>query len=139
MVLIVTGAVVTTIVAPPVGATVITGAAGAGMGVAGAGVTGATTGGIVGGTVVGGLTNIVTGSATLPAMTAMAGMGPAGLVGIGMMGADDDGLSWDCWKPVLHDKSTAPSSGMPMKEVSKNNINQYNYAHCTHFMVLGFI
>jgi len=37
-----------------------------------------------------------------------------------MLGADTDGLSWDCWKPVLHDKSTAPSSGMRMKEVASD-------------------
>jgi hypothetical protein len=34
-----------------------------------------------------------------------------------MLGAAEDGLSWDCWKPVLHDTSLAPSSGMLLKEV----------------------
>lgn len=105
------------LVAPPSGAAAIGVGANIALGSAGAGITGATTGGIVGGAVAGGVTNVVAGSATLPAMGAMAAMGPVGWIGIGMMGADNDGLSWDCWKPVLHDKSTAPSSGMPMKEV----------------------
>merc|ERR1712107_279101 len=64
-----------------------------------------------------GVTGVVTGGATVPAMTAMAAMGPVGWVGIAMLGADTDGLSWDCWKPVLHDESATPSSGKPMKEV----------------------
>lgn len=117
MVLIGVGTAVATVVAPPAGAAAIGVGANIALGSAGAGITGATTGGIVGGAVAGGVTNVVAGSATLPAMGAMAAMGPVGWIGIGMMGADNDGLSWDCWKPVLHDKSTAPSSGMPMKEV----------------------
>jgi len=64
-----------------------------------------------------GVTGVVTGGATVPAMTAMAAMGPVGWAGIAMLGADTDGLSWDCWKPVLHDESATPSSGKPMKEV----------------------
>ena len=101
---------------------------GAGMSAAGAGLTGATAGGIAAGTAAGATTGVVAGGATVPAMGAMAAMGPVGWVGCAMLGADTDGLSWDCWKPVLHDKSTAPSSGMRMKEVRKkedmHNINQ---------------
>jgi len=92
------------------------------LGIAGAGLTGATAGGIAAGTVattaVGATTgaSVVLGGATIPAMTTMTAMGPIGWIDVGLLGADTDGLSWDCWKPVLHDKSTAPSSGMPMKE-----------------------
>eukprot|EP00928_Gymnodinium_smaydae_P066936 TRINITY_DN4989_c1_g1_i1.p1 TRINITY_DN4989_c1_g1~~TRINITY_DN4989_c1_g1_i1.p1 ORF type:complete len:200 (+),score=33.37 TRINITY_DN4989_c1_g1_i1:74-601(+) len=39
-----------------------------------------------------------------PFFTAMA-MAPV------VVGADADALTWDCWKPILHEKSTAPSRG----------------------------
>merc|ERR1739838_777573 len=33
-----------------------------------------------------------------------------------VLGADSDGISWDCWKPLFHDTSSAPSNGMPLAE-----------------------
>merc|ERR550534_215320 len=46
------------------------------------------------------------------AMTASAVAGAA--AGIIVLGADSDGISWDCWKPLFHDTSSTPSNGIPL-------------------------
>jgi hypothetical protein len=30
-------------------------------------------------------------------------------------------ITWDCWKPLLHDESTTPSRGMLLKEVIQDS------------------
>eukprot|EP00928_Gymnodinium_smaydae_P082087 TRINITY_DN654_c5_g1_i1.p1 TRINITY_DN654_c5_g1~~TRINITY_DN654_c5_g1_i1.p1 ORF type:complete len:176 (-),score=21.64 TRINITY_DN654_c5_g1_i1:82-609(-) len=34
-----------------------------------------------------------------------------------VVGADVDALTWDCWKPILHDTSVAPSRGRLLTDV----------------------
>merc|ERR1712203_158339 len=55
-------------------------------------------------------------------------MGSAGAIaatvgaaaGIVVLGADDDGISWDCWKPLFHGESSEASKGLPLSEVLAN-------------------
>jgi len=61
-----------------------------------------------------GPTTVAIATTTGPACVAA---GPFGLAACALLGAAEDGLSWDCWKPVLHDSSPTPSSGMMLKEV----------------------
>ena len=44
--------------------------------------------------------------------------GPVGLVVLGAdTGSSGSGITYDCWKPVIHDESTEPSNGMLLKDV----------------------
>eukprot|EP00928_Gymnodinium_smaydae_P080882 TRINITY_DN6449_c0_g1_i3.p1 TRINITY_DN6449_c0_g1~~TRINITY_DN6449_c0_g1_i3.p1 ORF type:complete len:106 (-),score=19.94 TRINITY_DN6449_c0_g1_i3:36-326(-) len=40
-------------------------------------------------------------------------------MGIMTIGADADGpaVTWDCWKPILHETSTAPSRGRLLADI----------------------
>ena len=44
------------------------------------------------------------------AISGAVALGPVGLIALGAE-TDDKGLTWDCWKKVLHDSSSSPSSG----------------------------
>merc|ERR1739845_147113 len=55
---------------------------------------------------------IAAGGWGIGAISAVAGAA----AGIVVLGADSDGISWDCWKPLFHDTSSAPSNGMPLAE-----------------------
>lgn len=37
--------------------------------------------------------------------------------GLAILGADETGTTFDCWKPVLHDTSAEPSNGKILKDV----------------------
>eukprot|EP00928_Gymnodinium_smaydae_P016973 TRINITY_DN1644_c0_g1_i2.p1 TRINITY_DN1644_c0_g1~~TRINITY_DN1644_c0_g1_i2.p1 ORF type:complete len:186 (+),score=28.18 TRINITY_DN1644_c0_g1_i2:74-631(+) len=34
-----------------------------------------------------------------------------------IVGADADGVTWDCWKPILHETSAAPSRGRLLTDI----------------------
>ena len=56
---------------------------------------------------------------TLTSLTAF--LSPVGLaLGLAFFGAEHDNatiVSWDCWKPLLHDRSQEPSHGRPVHRV----------------------
>eukprot|EP00928_Gymnodinium_smaydae_P083668 TRINITY_DN668_c3_g1_i3.p1 TRINITY_DN668_c3_g1~~TRINITY_DN668_c3_g1_i3.p1 ORF type:complete len:228 (-),score=23.99 TRINITY_DN668_c3_g1_i3:528-1130(-) len=78
------------------------GGAAAGAAVAGVGAGGASAGGVSAG-------------AAVATVAATAGKVALSTLGVGFItvGAEADGMAvtWDCWKPILHDRSTAPSRG----------------------------
>ena len=85
----------------------ITGAAG---GTAGAVATGA----VAGATSAAGVGGTGTGIAAALGI----GSGPVGWIVLGTeTGSDGSGITYDCWKPVLHDTSVEPSTGMLLKDV----------------------
>eukprot|EP00928_Gymnodinium_smaydae_P051592 TRINITY_DN3515_c0_g3_i1.p1 TRINITY_DN3515_c0_g3~~TRINITY_DN3515_c0_g3_i1.p1 ORF type:complete len:204 (+),score=24.23 TRINITY_DN3515_c0_g3_i1:81-692(+) len=81
--------------------------AAAGTAVAGAGAAAATTG-------------LATAAQNLWTVNKIASLSTLG-VGMGVLtvGADLDGaaVEWDCWKPILHETSTAPSRGRLLKDI----------------------
>ncbi len=116
------GAAVGVISAAGTGASVA-GAAGAGA------VAGAVGGSIAGGAgvaaVAGGATGAATGAATAAAVTSASagasGLATAGGIAAGPIGwiilGTDEFYTFDCWKQVVHDESTAPSQGRFLREV----------------------
>lgn len=109
--------------------------AGAAVGTAAGAVAGAATGAVVGGTLgaatVAGGTVVATataaGSAATVAGTAIttAGViaGPVGWLVLGSSldeGKTESGITYDCWKPVLHDTSSEPSQGKLLREVMED-------------------
>ncbi len=103
-------------------ATVVT--AGAAAPALAAAATGATSaGGAAAGAVAGGA---AVGSATSAGVTSVAAGIASGPVGWLVLGAEQDaathpiGATFDCWKPVLRDESTEPSSGKFLKDIFKD-------------------
>lgn len=74
-------------------------------------------GAVAAGAAVAGIPVIVTGPSVGAAFVACAATGPPGWIAGAMLGAAEGGVSWDCWKPVLHDNSTVLSSGIMMEKV----------------------
>nr|CAH0103460.1 unnamed protein product [Daphnia galeata] len=100
-------------------ATVVT--AGAATPAIAAAATGATSaGGVAAGAVAGGA---AVGSATSAGVTSVAAGIASGPVGWLVLGAEQDATqpigatTFDCWKPVLRDESTEPSSGKFLKDI----------------------
>ncbi|XP_053380743.1 uncharacterized protein LOC128548960 [Mercenaria mercenaria] len=91
----------------------------AGGAIAGAGVAGTATGAGIGAVAGGTAAAGVGGSgAGLGALVATVGTGGWGLLAVGTSVNSEDGeTTYDCWKPVVHDKSTEPSSGMLLKDM----------------------
>ena len=101
------GVAVGTAVGTATAAGAITGAAG---GTAGAVATGA----VAGATSAAGVGGTGTGIAAALGI----GSGPVGWIVLGAeTGSDGSGITYDCWKPVLHDTSVEPSTGMLLKDV----------------------
>lgn len=100
----------------------IAGAAGTGT-VAGAGV-----GALVGSTAAAGVGGSGAGAATIVAGTALTG--GIGLFVLGTSTKQEDGhITYDCWKPVVHDVSEEPSNGMYLKDLfSHENIQKVTMA-----------
>jgi hypothetical protein len=103
-------------------ATVVT--AGAAAPAIAAAATGATSaGGVAAGAVAGGA---AVGSATSAGVTSVAAGIASGPVGWLVLGAEQDAThpigatTFDCWKPVLRDESTEPSSGKLLKDIFKD-------------------
>eukprot|EP00928_Gymnodinium_smaydae_P075193 TRINITY_DN581_c0_g1_i2.p1 TRINITY_DN581_c0_g1~~TRINITY_DN581_c0_g1_i2.p1 ORF type:complete len:174 (-),score=20.14 TRINITY_DN581_c0_g1_i2:302-823(-) len=44
-----------------------------------------------------------------------------GLVTVGA-GGDASAVTWDCWKPIVHDSSTTPSRGRPLIDILKDPV-----------------
>jgi len=85
---------------------------GAGVGAIAGAVTGGTAGSAVVGTVVGSAASAGVSSLGSGAAAVAVGSGPIGWL---VLGADV--ATFDCWKPVLRDTSTEPSSGKLLQEV----------------------
>jgi len=83
---------------------------------------GAATGTMAGAAVAGGSAMAATGSATAGLYTAAIVAGPVGwlLLGTSLDGKTESGITYDCWKPVLHDSSPEPSQGKFLKEVMED-------------------
>ena len=57
-------------------------------------------------------------SVALPAAAVLVASGPAGWVILGTSATQQEAeYTFDCWKPLLHDDSPLPSSGMLLREV----------------------
>eukprot|EP00928_Gymnodinium_smaydae_P087626 TRINITY_DN7186_c1_g1_i1.p1 TRINITY_DN7186_c1_g1~~TRINITY_DN7186_c1_g1_i1.p1 ORF type:complete len:182 (-),score=5.18 TRINITY_DN7186_c1_g1_i1:440-985(-) len=39
-----------------------------------------------------------------------------------LVGADADALTWDCWKPILHDTTAAPSRGRLLADILNDDV-----------------
>merc|ERR1712178_136789 len=71
------------------------------------------------------------GSGTMIAAT----MTPIGWAGLAVIGADEDGLTWDCWKPILRDSSPEPSMGMTVNELLARQEIQSTTWHADHIEI----
>lgn len=92
-----------------------------------------TAAGAVTGASVGGLSSASVGSVvsgTLGMITGGITSGPIGLLIIGTsQHIDEQHMTFDCWKPVLHDGSDEPSSGMMLKDLCAHpNISHVSYS-----------
>ena len=89
------------VVCPPAGAVIGSTTLGGGVGTVavatGAGATASVGGGI----------------SAAGAGVAVAVSGPVAIVGL-IVGASSDGITWDCWKQIVHDSSVEASSGMKL-------------------------
>ena len=46
---------------------------------------------------------------------------PVIIAGAALVGAEVGvSITWDCWKPVVHEESEAPSAGMTLKELAEH-------------------
>lgn len=62
-------------------------------------------------------------------------MGPIGWLGLGIVGAAteevQDGdltVTWDCWKPIVHEESPVPSKGMRIEDlVAHPNVTRLTF------------
>lgn len=90
-------------------------------------ITGAVTGGTVGSSLSGALLGASASAATAGTSLGIT-LGPIGLLTLGAVSTD---LTFDCWKPILHDKSREPSRGIRFKDVLSDprvkEINVQNY------------
>lgn len=118
-------------------ATALTGlttASGAANAIASAVATGTTVGGAVVGTVAGGaaqgaVTAITTGAVSTGALSGAATASTfAGPIGWAILGAN--GYTWDCWKPVVIDKSIGPSRGITLRDL-------YNHPNLRRITING--
>ena len=58
-----------------------------------------------------------TGATTATAtVAAVAISGPVAIAGL-VVGAGSDGITWDCWKQVVHDSSVEASSGIHLSDL----------------------
>ena len=47
----------------------------------------------------------------------MKALGPLGLILVGLESHENDNITWDCWKQIVHDESEIPSSGKSLKSL----------------------
>lgn len=93
-------------------------AGGASLGaIAGAGATGTAAGASVG-AAAGGIAGSAVSTSAMGGGAIIAGTGGTGLLVLGAsFNSNEDGATFDCWKPVIHDKSKEPSRGMLLKDI----------------------
>ncbi|XP_052060449.1 uncharacterized protein LOC127700812 isoform X2 [Mytilus californianus] len=105
------------------------GAAASGGAIAGATATGTAAGAGIG-AAVGGTAAAGVGGSSAGLAAVVAGTGGIGLLVVGTSTNQDDGhITYDCWKPVLHDVSEVPSIGMYLKDLlSHANIQKVTIA-----------
>ena len=48
-------------------------------------------------------------------------LGSLALVGLGTNLSNDNQLTWDCWKPILHEESLEPSHGKLIREIIEDS------------------
>jgi hypothetical protein len=136
---IVTAGAATPVTAPAIAAAttgsaysipVLTGAATATSAVSGSAAIGTAVGSIAGasagGTAAAAAGGAAIGSATSAGVTSIGAGIVSGPIGWTILGAEQDaathhiGATFDCWKPVLRDESTEPSSGKLLKDILKD-------------------
>ena len=78
---------------------------------------GAIMGSILSGGYFGALAGGVTGAASSALTASTVLSGPVGFLVVGAEDNSEVGITFDCWKPILHDETSEPSRGRLMKDV----------------------
>ncbi|CAF0923517.1 unnamed protein product [Brachionus calyciflorus] len=91
-----------------------------------------TAGGTAGATATAGTVAATSGAGAGAAVGASGAAVALGPLAVALIGKDAklDQLTWDCWKPILHEDSTQPSNGIKLSElVGDTRINNFNLEH----------
>ena len=114
-----TSGIATTGVAAGLGASAgATVGASAGVGGVLGAITGAATGGSAGASAVGAGVGAASSTATSGVLVGLT----TGPIGWAVLGTDlREDVTYDCWKPILHDQSPTPSSGKLLKEIVQDS------------------